>query len=95
MAIVCIKRDKFGYFTPCTSKGVFPPTVDDPVSSGNPVIMRVLPLFTLFGGGTSPSRYKSKKECGVYISINSRDRMVAGFPEETGLSPSWCEKGAA
>ena len=95
MAIVCIERDKLGYFTSCTSIEFYSPTVDKPVSSGNPVIMRVLTLFDLFGGGASPSEDKSKRESGGYISINAIDRMVAGFPEETGLSTSWCEKGAA
>ena len=95
MVIVCIERDKFGYFPTRTSKGVPAPTVDNPVSSGNPLTMRVLTLFGLFSGGASPSGDKSKRESGVYISINAMDRMVAGFQKETGLSPSWCEKGAA
>jgi hypothetical protein len=93
MAIVCIERDKFWYFTPCTSIEIHPPSVDKPVSSGNPVIMRVLTLFDLLGGAASPSGNKSKRESSVYISINARDRMDAGFPEETGLSPFGCEKG--
>ncbi len=93
MTIVCIQGDKFGYFPPSNPIVVFPPTRDMPVSFGTPITTRVLALFDFFGGGASSSLNQSKRESGVYISINGRDRMVAGLQEETGVSPIWCEKG--
>ncbi len=94
MTIVCIEGDKFGYFPPLHPQLFFPPVGDKPVSSGTPVTMRAPELFDLFGGGASPSLNQSKRESGVYISINARDRMAAGLQQETGVSPIWCEKGA-
>jgi hypothetical protein len=94
MTIVCIQGDKFGYFPPSQPIVVLPPTRDTSVSSGTPVTTRVLALFDFFGGGASPSLNQSKRESGVYISINARDRMVAGLQQETGVSPLWWEKGA-